>query len=287
MLTSGFIHYALSWLHIPVHIRDVCVFLAPTFSGLTAIATYFLTKELWSAGAGLFAACFIAISPGYTSRSVAGSYDNEGIAIFALQLTYFLWVRSVKRGSVFWVSAGDPSTGRRHALSASTFQAALTALSYGYMVSAWGGYVFIINLIPLHVLVLVISGNYTHKVYIAYTTFYCLGQLLAMQVPFVGFQPVKTSEHMAAAGVFGLLQLVGALKFVQHRLTRKQFIALFIAVVATTFCVGLLMITLLTYTGYIAPWSGRFYSLWDTGYAKVSGGGGRLTQQTQGRLPHL
>lgn len=30
---------------------------------------------------------------------------------------------------------------------------------------------------------------------------------MAMQVPFVGFQPVKTSEHMAAAGVFGLLQV--------------------------------------------------------------------------------
>jgi len=25
----------------------------------------------------------------------------------------------------------------------------------------------------------------------------------------------------------------------------------------------------LTYCGYVAPWSGRFYSLWDTGYAKI------------------
>lgn len=65
-------------------------------SGLTAISTYFLTKELWSPGAGLFAACFIAIVPGYISRSVAGSYDNEGIAIFALQFTYYLWVSLLK-----------------------------------------------------------------------------------------------------------------------------------------------------------------------------------------------
>ncbi len=36
-----------------------------------------LEQELWSEGAGLFAACFIAIVPGYISRSVAGSYDNE------------------------------------------------------------------------------------------------------------------------------------------------------------------------------------------------------------------
>ena len=31
--------------------------------------------------------------PGYISRSVAGSFDNEGIAIFALILTYFFWCR--------------------------------------------------------------------------------------------------------------------------------------------------------------------------------------------------
>ena len=35
----------------------------------------------------------ISVVPGYISRSVAGSYDNEGIAIFALQFTYYLWVK--------------------------------------------------------------------------------------------------------------------------------------------------------------------------------------------------
>lgn len=115
MVTSGAIHYFLHLLHIPVHIREICVFLAPIFSGLTAIATYLLTTELWSSGAGLFAACFIAIVPGYISRSVAGSYDNEGIAIFALQFTYYLWIKAVKTGSMGW--------------------AAGCALSYFYMVS--------------------------------------------------------------------------------------------------------------------------------------------------------
>lgn len=31
MITSGGIHYALHALNIPVHIRDICVFLAPIF----------------------------------------------------------------------------------------------------------------------------------------------------------------------------------------------------------------------------------------------------------------
>ena len=58
---TGSIHYILRLLNFPVHIREVCVFLAPIFSGLTAIMGYMLTKELWNDRAGLFAACFLAI----------------------------------------------------------------------------------------------------------------------------------------------------------------------------------------------------------------------------------
>ena len=62
MVTSGAIHFVLnSLLHMPVHIRDICVFLAPLFSGLTALATYAFTKEVWNDAAGLFAAAFIGI----------------------------------------------------------------------------------------------------------------------------------------------------------------------------------------------------------------------------------
>ncbi|KAH0952341.1 hypothetical protein HN011_006609 [Eciton burchellii] len=248
MITSGSIHYILHSLNIPVHIRDICVFLAPIFSGLTAISTYLLTKEIWSAGAGLFAACFIAIVPGYISRSVAGSYDNEGIAIFALQITYYLWVKSVKTGSIFWAS--------------------MTALSYFYMVSAWGGYVFIINLIPLHVFALLVMNRFSNRLFTSYTTFYVLGLLLSMQIPFVGFQPIRTSEHMAAGGVFGLLIFVAALRYLRTVLTKSEM-KYFGGVVALTAGILLLILVGLTYAGVVAPWSGRFYSLWDTGYAKI------------------
>lgn len=42
---------------------------------------------------------------GYISRSVAGSFDNEGIAIFALILTYYFWIKAVKTGSLMWSCA--------------------------------------------------------------------------------------------------------------------------------------------------------------------------------------
>uniref|UniRef100_A0A8C4WY65 dolichyl-diphosphooligosaccharide--protein glycotransferase n=1 Tax=Eptatretus burgeri TaxID=7764 RepID=A0A8C4WY65_EPTBU len=249
MVTAGSVHWLLNMLNVTVHIRDVCVFLAPVFSGLTAFATYLLTRELWSAGAGLFAACFIAVVPGYISRSVAGSYDNEGVAIFALQLTYYLWIKSVKTGSLFW--------------------SVCCCLSYFYMVSAWGGYVFIINLIPLHVLVLLLMQRYSRRLYVAYSTFYILGLILAMQVPFVGFQPIRTSEHMAAAGVFALLQAYAFLQYLRDCLTRQEFKTIFFVGVLAMATLVFLAVIYFTYTGYIAPWSGRFYSLWDTGYAKI------------------
>ncbi|XP_059094024.1 dolichyl-diphosphooligosaccharide--protein glycosyltransferase subunit STT3B-like [Tigriopus californicus] len=249
MITSGSIHYVLSLLNIPTNIRDVCVFLAPLFSGLTAISTYLLTKELWSQGAGLFAACFIAIVPGYISRSVAGSYDNEGIAIFALMFTYYLWIKAVKTGSVFW--------------------ATWCALVYFYMVSAWGGYVFIINLIPLHVFVLILMNRFSQRIYVAYNTFFIVGLICSMQIPFVGFQPVKTSEHMAAAGVFALLQAVALLKYLHTFLSKSEFKYFFFLTASVAAAVVFSTVVGLTWMGVIAPWSGRFYSLWDTGYAKI------------------
>ncbi|KAJ5577843.1 uncharacterized protein N7459_006807 [Penicillium hispanicum] len=250
MVTSGVIYHILRFLTIPVDIRNICVLLAPGFSGLTAFAMYLLTCEMsTSPSAGLLAAAFMGITPGYISRSVAGSYDNEAIAIFLLVFTFFLWVKAVKNGSIMW--------------------GALTALFYGYMVSAWGGYVFITNLIPLHVFVLLCMGRYSSRVYISYTTWYALGTLGSMQIPFVGFLPIRNSDHMSALGVFGLLQLVAFAEFIRGFLPGKQFQKLLTSMVLLTFGLGFTGLVLLTVSGVIAPWSGRFYSLWDTGYAKI------------------
>jgi dolichyl-diphosphooligosaccharide--protein glycosyltransferase len=68
--------------------------------------------------AGLLAAAFIGIVPGYISRSVAGSYDNEAIAIFLLMFTFFCWIKALKQGSAFYGT--------------------VAAVFYFYMVAAWG-----------------------------------------------------------------------------------------------------------------------------------------------------
>jgi dolichyl-diphosphooligosaccharide--protein glycosyltransferase len=70
-------------------------------------------------------------------------------------------------------------------------------------------------------------------------------------------------------GIFGLLQLVGFVEFVRAGVPSRQFRTLLTGFVLAVFAIGLAALVLLTVSGVIAPWTGRFYSLWDTGYAKI------------------
>eukprot|EP01105_Mastigella_eilhardi_P007214 TRINITY_DN18724_c0_g1_i1.p1 TRINITY_DN18724_c0_g1~~TRINITY_DN18724_c0_g1_i1.p1 ORF type:complete len:736 (-),score=222.48 TRINITY_DN18724_c0_g1_i1:65-2242(-) len=248
MFTAALLHVFLNALHFTVDIRNVCVLLAPWFASNTTLITYFLTKECWDDKAGLLAAAFIAVVPGYISRSVAGSFDNEGIAIFALLLTYYLWIKAVKSGSLMW--------------------SCLCALSYFYMVSAWGGYVFIINLIPLYVLVMILAGRFSLRLYVAYSSVYVLGTLLSMQIPFVGFQPVQSSEHMAALGMFVALQLYAGMLWVKSKLSEANYRRFLTTTLATGGALLAAVLVVASATGYISPWTGRFYALLDPTYAK-------------------
>lgn len=70
-------------------------------------------------------------------------------------------------------------------------------------------------------------------------------------------------------GIFGLLQVVAFVDFVRSKVPGKQFQTLLTTLVLLVFGVAFLGLILLSVSGVIAPWSGRFYSLWDTGYAKI------------------
>ncbi|KAJ3669545.1 hypothetical protein LUZ60_011495 [Juncus effusus] len=249
MVTAALMYRILRFFTFAIHIREVCVLTAPFFASNTTLVAYFFGKEIWDSGAGLVAAALIAICPGYISRSVAGSYDNEAIAIFALLLTFYLFVKAVNTGSLSWSLA--------------------SAFGYFYMVSAWGGYVFIINLIPLYVLVLLVTGRYSMRLYVAYNCMYALGMLLAMQIRFVGFQHVQSGEHMAALGVFFLLQVFYFVQWVKYILNDpKKFHAFLRITLTLAISVGTLALIIGTASGYISPWTGRFYSLLDPTYAK-------------------
>lgn len=249
MFTSAIIYWVLNALSFTINIRNVCVMLAPFFASLTCLSTYLIVNEIYnSKSAGLLGAAFISIVPGYISRSVAGSYDNECISIFAMIFTLFLWIRSVKTGSIFWST--------------------MAALSYFYMTSAWGGYVFIINIIPLHVLSLIATNQFENSTYIAYCTFYVIGTILSMQIRIINIEPVKSSEHQLALGTFGLIQIYSFFNHFKNKLSPKSFSKfMFYFVIVFMSSIGVVL-----FIGHgldvINPFTGRFYSLLNPTHAK-------------------
>lgn len=247
MFTSAGIHWICNTFLFPVDIRNVCVFLAPVFAAFTAITAYFFIKEVTGrTDSGLLTALLIAIVPGYISRSVAGSYDNEAVAIFALITTFMFYIKSVNSGSILWST--------------------ICALMYFYMVSAWGGYVFIINLIPLYTLFLIIIGRTDIKIYVSYTVFYIIGTLLSMQIPFVCFGALKSSEHFLSHGVFIFLNILMFVQFIKSNLSEEMYNNLVNFLMFTLAVAFGLAFLVLSFKGYIS-FGSRILTLLDPTYA--------------------
>lgn len=101
---------------------DSCV---PRRSLFTGALGYEVTR---SANSAVGATAIMAVLPAHLMRSVAGGYDNESVAVTAIVATFYCWVRSL-RTSRSWPFA------------------ILCALAYIYMVAAWGGYIFVLNMI--------------------------------------------------------------------------------------------------------------------------------------------
>ncbi|GIL52156.1 hypothetical protein Vafri_8007 [Volvox africanus] len=248
MFTAAILYKVSQFLTACIKLRDICVFTAPFFAGNTALIAYLFGKELKDTETGLVAAALMAVVPGYISRSVAGSFDNEAVAIFALVTTFYLWVRAVNQGTIA--------------------SAVLAAFAYLYMAASWGAYVFISNLIPLYVIIMFVSGRYSRRIYVAYTTFWAVGSLLAMQVRFIGFNHVTSNELLSFNGVFVGLQVWEALVFLRTKLGTKQFGQLVYLTAVAAGAVGAAGTAILVLSGKLNPWTGRFWTLLDPTYAK-------------------
>lgn len=212
-----------------------------------------LVGKFWSPAVqcAVFAAGMMAIVPAHLMRSMGGGFDNESVAVPALCVTFYLWIRSLR--------GNDPSSYK---------WAVPAALSYFYMVTAWGGYVFVLNLIGLHAAFLIVSGRFDTQVYRSYTIFYALGTVLAIRVPVVGWAPLKSLEQLGPAAVFGLYQLLPICEIILDRMepkdrkrSRKDRLLLRIKLLLIMAACAGGVVLCLTPQGYFGPLSARVRGL--------------------------
>ena len=150
----------------------------------------------------LAAAAIMSVIPAHIMRSVGGGYDNESVAMTAMVVTFACWAKSLQ----------DTTK-----LSTTALWGVITGVAYFYMVAAWGGYVFVLNVIVAHAGSLVLLGRYSKKLHVAYSAFFIVGTGLAIQVPVVGWTPLKSLEQLGAFVGFGGLQLLALTEWLQER----------------------------------------------------------------------
>mmetsp|Transcript_41640 Transcript_41640/g.50670 ORF Transcript_41640/g.50670 Transcript_41640/m.50670 type:complete len:1014 (-) Transcript_41640:84-3125(-) len=194
---------------------------------------------------GVFSAGFMSIVPAHLMRSVGGGYDNESVAITAMVMTFWLWVRSLREGEcgVMWGT--------------------LCGVSYFYMASVWGGYIFVLNLVGLHAFCLILWGRFCVKLYRSYSMFYVVGTILAMQVPVVGTNPIKSMEQMGPLVVFVFMQIMTFHTYLhaKYKLSSVQSTSLLVSLMIATVIVLLILAQLLLPSGYFGPISSRVRGL--------------------------
>jgi len=189
---------------------------------------------------------FMAVTPAHLMRSVGGGYDNESVAVTAMTLTFYLWMRSLRTGEKYSYLFGI-----------------LAGVAYFYMVAAWGGYIFVLNMIGAHAALLVLLGRFSNKVYLSYTLFYVIGTSLAIQVPVVGWSPLKSLEQLAPCAVFLGYQALQYCEVMRkkYKMTRAEAWKFRIKLgVLVLIAIGFVIVTM-TPKGYFGPISSRVRGL--------------------------
>lgn len=68
--------------------------------------------------------------------------------------------------------------------------------------------------------------------------------------------------------MFGLCQILAFVDYLRSKLTSDEFETLFMSLVYSVGSLIGILVAILTFSGKISPWTGRFYSLLDPSYAK-------------------
>jgi dolichyl-diphosphooligosaccharide--protein glycosyltransferase len=185
--TSAFFYFLLNGLGIQVDVITVSLVLPAFMGALTVVVAFFLGRELSNTTVGLFTAIFTAFIPAYIQRTIAGFYDNEFIGVFAIVLTTFLFMRGLKRGSLF-ASVG-------------------AGLSLSYLLVSWGGSDFMLGLLALYGFLMLLIGHYSKNLLSSYLITISIGIFIGELIPRNGFDNLTSFTILAPIGVGGLLVL--------------------------------------------------------------------------------
>lgn len=166
--TTVFIYQLLNTIQLKVSLFNVVMFFPVFMAIIVCITAYYFGKDLGGRAVGLFTALFMAVSPSYLERTVAGFFDTECIGFFGIVATPLLFLRSVEskkslRNRILYAVAGG--------------------LVMGYAFASWGAARYISSLLLLYVVVTLVLGKIEWRHIISYSTTIGVGFMIALIIP--------------------------------------------------------------------------------------------------------
>nr|CAB61569.1 hypothetical STT3 ortholog [Leishmania major] len=243
-LTAVAIHRALAAAGMPMSLNNVCVLMPAWFSLVSSAMAALLAHEMsGNMAVASISSILFSVVPAHLMRSMAGEFDNECIAVAAMLLTFYCWVRSLRTRSSWPIGV-------------------LTGVAYGYMAAAWGGYIFVLNMVAMHAgissMVDWARNTYNPSLLRAYTLFYVVGTAIAVCVPPVGMSPFKSLEQLGALLVLVFIFGQSVCEAQRRRLgiarLSKEGVALLIRIDAAFF-VGIVAVATIAPAGFFKPLS--------------------------------
>ena len=227
-------------LGVGVAVFDVAMFFPVVAGTITVLIAYYLGKDFWGKGAGMLTALFLALNPSSIGRTQLGFLRHEPLGILLMLLIFLFFRRST-----------IPNSSTRKTVIYST----LAGLCLFYLAAEWAGSLYPLDLIPLYVVVLVVIGRYSKKLFLSYSISMGIFLLLTpFLVPKLGFGSLTEIEWLAVVAGEVVLLAREASSYLES--TRLRFYTLSGAIVATAAVVGVL-----SYFNIIALPYGKFFAV--------------------------
>jgi len=244
-------------------IFNFCVIFPVIMGTLTCLVIYFLGRDIGGKEVGLFSAFFLALNSSYIGRTSLGFFDDETVGIFGILLFIFFFLRSI-----------EPERSLRNGLT----YAVAAGLSLGYLFSSWGASRYALGMAVLFVFALVLLRRYSSRLLLSYSATFGIALFIAINVPKLGFRYLTEITVLAVFGIFLLLCMFEASRYIKTLKMKTVFVFCFLASIAV-------LLFVLSWLGYIAPLGAKFWSVINPFERMGEEAGQQLVQSVQEHRP--
>ncbi|MGD0688617.1 MAG: STT3 domain-containing protein [Candidatus Bathyarchaeia archaeon] len=232
----------LHYVGVNVTVFVVAVVFPVVAGTLTVLAAYFLGKDFWGKGAGLFTALFLALNPSSIGRTQLGFLRHEPLGILLMILLFLFFRRSTV-----------PTSSTRKTL----IYAGLTGFSLFYLAASWAAAYYPLDLLVVYAVILGILGRSSKKLFLSYSV--TMGIFLLFTpflVPKLGFGGLSDFTWLVIPVGEVVLLAREASTYVTNR--KHQIYALMATVLGT-----IAVVTVLSYFHAVSLPYGKFYAVID------------------------